>query len=1262
MDGVADALIYIGKCVTFKLKLLRLMRLPKLTILIPLGALLLLSSGGVGAQCFDQSNFSRYTRLQGLSNNYVSGIEEDSVGYIWVATHKGLNRFDGKTFQTVFKGSPQSPLPSNFVVQLGHPSDSEIIGVTRAGAFAFSPACGRARQLIVPCDSVIYFWANHGTGITRDKLGNYIVSTKTGMYIFNRAGKLINRYDHYNQADVGVKEMVFGIRAGMLSDGSTLQINDLIGTIYNPVFNTIDTAYMRRREVLKKQMTDDVGELRPAWVGKNNELFIFDREKNSINVVDINSAQGVPNMMPFSIDSELGWYSDLSYINDSVLVMTCRTNGFYVFHYDARTKRLTSDGLKCFKGIQCTTVFRDRESRLWIGTVDGLYKENLQGSFFSVTDLSLQSPFMVDHAIRSLYVEGPSIYAGLLNGGGLLVLDKKTLTIRRRVEFEPQFTYSNTIYDVIPYSEDTLWLATSSGVLWINKKNYHYGRVPIPPALKWMGETNTTSVLVDSKRNIWMGFNRLNGLVRYDRATRTFSDLSGPEYNPQLKITFAFSMAEDMQGNIWLAGDGLCRWNVKKQTVDTLIPYPGVSKSLRNYMFILGRDDRNSLWLSSYDNEIIQYNCTTNTMYLRQEENNLIDGNTITSSPVIGDYIWLGTDNGISAFNIRNYSVQQLTYADGLPSVNVTTWRKGSFYDKAENRMYIGARHRLITFVPDLGVSHKIAPSLFIEKMQVRDSVIVPTEHEIRLAYNQNNMSIHFNTVNFNDPEENRYAWRMMHGSDTAWEDLNTQNLITLTSLPGGMHPIQIKLYSANNHWPQQVRSLHIYIKPPYWKTTWFIVLFVVGVAGLIILVYKTRVNSVRRKEREYSQVQQLIAEEYKNRLELEQIINYFSSSLTDKTDISEVLWDVMDNLISRLGYVDCIIYLWNADKTKMVQRAAYGPKGSPALLATQLFDVYPGQGLVGYVMQTREPIVVPDTRKDRRYRVDNMQGLSEITVPIMHNEELIGVLDSEHPVVDYFKERDLKILITIAALVGAKIKQIESEQSLEIHQREIAVINQQLAEAQLSALQTQMNPHFIFNCLNSIKGMILNDERQKASRYLSKFANMIRTTLNQSKEIFTTLYENIEHLENYLVMEKLRFGDSCCFEVIVDEDIDREDTLIPTLMIQPLAENAIWHGLMYKNGEKNLTIRFFRSAGMIYCSIEDNGIGINKSEQLKKMSNSGHRSVGLSNLRNRIKIMNEKYDTGCTLEITDLQDIDSSRSGTRVVLRFKVITNKLYI
>ncbi|HEY2349183.1 MAG TPA: histidine kinase, partial [Puia sp.] len=278
------------------------------------------------------------------------------------------------------------------------------------------------------------------------------------------------------------------------------------------------------------------------------------------------------------------------------------------------------------------------------------------------------------------------------------------------------------------------------------------------------------------------------------------------------------------------------------------------------------------------------------------------------------------------------------------------------------------------------------------------------------------------------------------------------------------------------------------------------------------------------------------------------------------------------------------------------------------------------------------------------------------LCVPIIHDDELIGIIDSEHPVENHFKERDVKILTTIATLVGNRIIQIESEQSLAKKQKELANINQQLAEAQLSALQTQMNPHFIFNSLNSIKGMILANEQQKASRYLSKFAQMIRVTLNQSKEIFTTLYENLQHLENYLLMEKLRFDDSFSYKIVVDDYLDKEETLIPTLMIQPLAENAIWHGLLLKEGDKKLLISFSQKEDTIFCKIEDNGIGIRHSEELKRVNNPSHQSVGLSNLRNRIKIMNEKYDIGCNLEISDLGQADEERSGTSALLYFNII------
>ena len=190
---------------------------------------------------------------------------------------------------------------------------------------------------------------------------------------------------------------------------------------------------------------------------------------------------------------------------------------------------------------------------------------------------------------------------------------------------------------------------------------------------------------------------------------------------------------------------------------------------------------------------------------------------------------------------------------------------------------------------------------------------------------------------------------------------------------------------------------------------------------------------------------------------------------------------------------------------------------------------------------------------------------------------------------------------------------------------------------------------------------MILANEQQKASRYLSKFALMIRVTLNQSKEIFTSLYENLTHLENYLLMEKLRFDDSFSYRIVVEDSLDKEETMMPTLMIQPLAENAIWHGLLSKEGEKKLLISFYQKEEVIYCTIEDNGIGINQAEEFKKMHKASHQSVGLNNLRNRIKIMNEKYDIGCKLEIRDLGEPDQKRSGTSALLLFNVINSNLF-
>jgi putative methionine-R-sulfoxide reductase with GAF domain len=626
---------------------------------------------------------------------------------------------------------------------------------------------------------------------------------------------------------------------------------------------------------------------------------------------------------------------------------------------------------------------------------------------------------------------------------------------------------------------------------------------------------------------------------------------------------------------------------------------------------------------------------------------------------LLGNKLWLATYSGIACLDIPTSKISGFGKEDGFPDQPINNGAK-FFYDVSENMLYIGFATTLVRFSPDIAFFKERAPHFFIESIRAGNvrEYIYP-DKRIEAPWDDNDIRVAIGSINFSTGNTQRFAYRILKNDSTPWQPLGVQNTFSISSLSPGEHRVQVKVFSAHNRWPEQVKEIDITILPPFWKQTWFTVVWISVLSFCVYLLLKWRIGLTRRKEQEKTHIERLKAEEYKSQYELEQISNYFSSSLADKKDVEGVLWDVAKNLIGRMNYVDCMIYLWSEDKTRLVQKASFGPKGSPMAIRDKIFDVLPGQGVVGHVMQTKEPLLIADTSKDLRYRVDDIARLSEICVPIIHNNELIGVIDSEHPEPDYYKERDIKILTTIATLVGNKIKQIESQQSLEIKQKELASINQQLAEAQLSALQTQMNPHFIFNSLNSIKGMILDNEQKKASRYLSKFAQMIRITLNQSKETFTTLYENLEYLESYLMMEKLRFGDFFTFSIMVDDRIDKEDVLIPTMMIQPLAENAIWHGLMHKKGEMKLLIRFSLEGENISCTIQDNGIGIEESQRLKQVQQPTHRSVGLNNLRHRISILNEKFDAGCSLEIRDLSHSPGNGTGTCVVLRFNTITNK---
>jgi len=203
-----------------------------------------------------------------------------------------------------------------------------------------------------------------------------------------------------------------------------------------------------------------------------------------------------------------------------------------------------------------------------------------------------------------------------------------------------------------------------------------------------------------------------------------------------------------------------------------------------------------------------------------------------------------------------------------------------------------------------------------------------------------------------------------------------------------------------------------------------------------------------------------------------------------------------------------------------------------------------------------------------------------------------------------------------------------------------------------LKSLRTQMNPHFIFNALNSVNSFIAQNDERTANRYLTDFSTLMRSVLVNSEEDFISLEKELELLELYLKLEHSRFQDKFDYKLKVDEAIERDQFQIPPMLLQPYVENAVWHGLRYKKEKGFLKVELTKKDNeTIQIEISDNGIGRKKSKELKTDYQKKQQSKGMQNIKQRIAILNEMYKDKVDVFIENLYD---DESGTKVILTLK--------
>jgi putative methionine-R-sulfoxide reductase with GAF domain/streptogramin lyase len=834
------------------------------------------------------------------------------------------------------------------------------------------------------------------------------------------------------------------------------------------------------------------------------------------------------------------------------------------------------------------------------------------------------------------------LYIGTLNGQGLLQLDWKKDTIRiipHRADDD--FPVVNLVYDDLFFDPDgkTLWIGTNNGLLawregWKNTLPYNQA-LPVSGAGNLTLDHHIDAIFAD-ENNIWLG-TLDEGVMILEKKTGRIHPLFPSDSEAARLVHKTKRLFCDRTQHIWICaeeglfcvtpqGDILEKFTLKNAAGDSLL-----SSKVND----IEEDASGKLWIGTYQglhcldpkaspgHRITAYK---NTEYdLANEINDLIvtpEGN-----------VWLANEQGLSIFYPSKNRFINYTAADDLFP------KQRMLIQLPDGRIISSARSGfVVNTIKNFEPSP--APSIYWRDFRVFDQPTVQsaglnTLAELTLKPGENHFSFDFGAVNFEENARNAFAYQL-EGFDDDWINSGARTFANYTNLSPGEYRFKVKASNRFGVW-SEVRSIAVRILPPFYRTWWFYALLLV-LTGL----------AVWQARRAWQMRQWAI--------EAQKIIDYFANSTYTGSSVDEILWDVARNCISRLDFEDTVIYMMDKERNVLVQKAACGPKNPEGFEILSPVERKVGQGIIGAVAVTGKSILLGDTRQDPRYIPDLEIRLSEVAVPIIHNGEVIGVLDSEHSRPNFFTTQHLDILQSIANLCSAKIVKAEAEEEVRRKEAKLLELDKRLTESELTALKAQMNPHFLFNCLNSINWYIIKNRPLEASKYLTKFSRLIRLILDNSKYQKVPLASELETLRLYIEMESIRFEQKFTFQIEIDDDIDAEDVKIAPMILQPYVENAIWHGLMPLDRPGHLYIHVSMRENFLCCTIEDDGIGRVAARLLHSGAVGTRESKGMRITSDRISILNQ-YTTGDDdfIQITDLIDKEREPSGTRVELKLPV-------
>ncbi len=819
-----------------------------------------------------QVKFDRISSEEGLSQSVVLSILQDKQGFMWFGTQDGLNRFDGYRF-TIYKNDPKDPesLSHNTVQVLSEDKAGTLwVGTSGGGLNRFD----RERETFVryKADPSNPASLSHNSvrAIYEDRQGTFWIGTEGGgLNEMDRQTGVFTRY--FSDPD----------NPSSLSSNSVLCIyEDSLRRLWVGTSQGGLCQFDRQKKSFVRYISD-LGD--PYSLSDDTVFSILEDRRGSLwfatgggldQILPEQSQESPPRFTSYRYDrrnpSGLSGVSALTIVEDASGGLWIGTNGgginrilpthlkesplpFIHYQYDqANPDSLSNNVVLC--------LYVDRSGLLWAGTSGGgINKVNREKERFSHYNSESLDPAGEDHAFILSVLEDRSGLLWIGTRRGLCRVDRQ---VDRHISpwpgsGLPEDLRRTGINSLFQDSSEAVWIGTAgSGLYRWNPSDNRFRQYRSSPSdPRSLSQDHVSVISGDQKGNIWIG--TLNGLNQWNPAAGNFTRFLADPKNPEsLSDDRIVSLFTDREGVLWVGtyGGGLNRLvpgrkagepaTFRRYEQNVSDPY----SLSTNHVLSIYESRAGQVWVGTYGGGLNQFDRKTESFSCYLEKDGLPNNTVYGILEDEAGHLWLSTNNGLSEFNPELKTFRNYTVRDGLQG---NEFNPQSYFKGRNGEMFFGGINGLNIFHPDIMTFNMHVPPLAITDIQIAGTPLGGESGpsfkkslfefgEIRLSYRQTVLSIEFAALDFNNPGRNQYAYKM-EGLNREWVGLGTQRRVNFSGLSPGEYLFRVKGSNNDGLWNEEGISLRIRIRPPFWRTGWFIVLLAGLGAGLIAAAWRLR-------------------------------------------------------------------------------------------------------------------------------------------------------------------------------------------------------------------------------------------------------------------------------------------------------------------------------------------------------------------------------------------------------------------------------------